>query len=340
MSSISNRVSGLRGVSDRLTMPIRHFWKRMRAVRLRTGVRIAEAVILLLLIYFLGGMFWIHEIDDDPDFAPPIEFMPPRSSHAVAIAAALVDREINRYRWTANDPFFMPAAVLDNMPSFQQGIIAAIARFTIELTDQIGRTRESSQADPDLEKALGLLKYSGRIWVFDFSTSFAPTATSEAQYQAGVNALQRYNQRLSKGSAVFDPRADNLFTTLARLETDIGSSSATIERHLNKSHATSSFVPDTLGDDIFYEVKGRLYAYFLILRDLQADYHKVIAERHLESSWAQMLETFKTVVELKPLVVTNGDPDGIMLPNHLAVQGFYLLRAITQLREIKSILLT
>ncbi len=309
-------------------------------IRLKTGIRFVVLGIFLAVVYVLGGMYWIHEIDDDPNFAPPVEFTPPKSSHAVAIAAALVDREINRNRWTANDPFFMPAAFLDNMPNFQEGVIAAIARFTIELTDQIGRTRESSKADPDLEKALGLLKYSGQIWVFDFSTSLAPTAPSEAQYQAGVNALQRYNQRLAKGKAVFDPRADNLFTTLARIETDIGSSSATIERHLALTYAASRFMPDTQADDIFYEIKGRLYAYYLLLRDLQVDYHQVVTERHLESSWAEMLSTFETVVSLTPIVVTNGDPDGILLPNHLAVQGFFLLRAITQLREIKSILLT
>ena len=31
--------------------------------------------------------------------------------------------------WTANDPFFLPGAVLDNMPNYQQGIIYALSRF-------------------------------------------------------------------------------------------------------------------------------------------------------------------------------------------------------------------
>jgi hypothetical protein len=41
---------------------------------------------------------------------------------------------------------------------------------------------------------------------------------------------------------------------------------------------------------------------------------------------------------LRPLVIINGRPDGLFLPNHLAVEGFYLLRARTQLREITNIL--
>ena len=128
----------------------------------------------LLVAYYLGGMLWLHEIDDDPDFALPTSALE-GGSHAVAVAADLMDREINTHRWVANDPFFMPGTLLDNMPNFQQGIVSAVSRLTLELTDQIARTRGSSQADPDLERAAGLLRYPGTIWIFDIRTSWAPT---------------------------------------------------------------------------------------------------------------------------------------------------------------------
>ena len=51
------------------------------------------------------------------------------------------------------------------------------------------------------------------------------------------------------------------------------------------------------------------------------------------------VDTFRTAAQLDPWVVWNGYPDGFLIPNHLAAQGFYLLRARTQLREISSILL-
>ena len=44
-------------------------------------------------------------------------------------------------------------------------------------------------------------------------------------------------------------------------------------------------------------------------------------------------------ITLQPLVVVNGRADSQFLPSHLAAQGFYLLRARTQLREIRDILL-
>ncbi|MFQ5785639.1 MAG: DUF2333 family protein [Alphaproteobacteria bacterium] len=302
----------------------------------RSWLRLVWAVVAVVAFYYPAGMVWVHRIDDDPDFAVSQDSVPPAASRAVAIAAALIAREVDVNRWTANDPFFLPAAALDNMPNFQQGIIAALSRFAIELTDQIGRTRGSSEVDPDLEKAAGLLKYSGTVWIFDLSTSWAPTAPSEQQYRAARRALTRYNERLAAGEAVFERRTDNLLATLDRFAADIGSSSAALDRHLREN---AGWTIDTRADDLFYGVKGRLYAYYLLLRELAVDFRNVLDDRDLGPAWEQMLASFRAAATLDPWVVVNGAPDGLFLPSHLATQGFYLLRARTQLREITNILL-
>jgi len=299
-------------------------------------VKIGGLILLgLLAIYYLGGMIWLHEIDDDPDFALA-STAPEGGSQTVAVAADLIDREINVNRWVANDPFFMPGSLLDNMPNFQQGIIAALSRFAIELGDQIARTRGSSQIDPDLDAASGLLKYPGTIWLVDPQTWFKPTASSESQYRRAMRALQDYNQRLSQGQATFEARADNLQATLERIAADIGSASAAIDRHLAER---SGFGLDFSADDVFYRNKGRLYAYFLLLRAMQTDFGKVIGDRDLGAAWTQMLDSFRAAATLQPWVVVNGDPASQFLPSHLASQGFFLLRARTQLKEIVNILL-
>jgi hypothetical protein len=287
-----------------------------------------------LIVYYIGGMLWLHEIDDDPEFAQQ-SVAPEGGSKAVAVAAALIEREIDTHRWVANDPFFMPGSLLDNMPEYQQGIVAAISRFCLELTDQIGRTRGSSQADPDLDRAAGLLRYPGTIWIFDFRTSLAPTASSEQQYRQAMEALRRYNERLGQGQAVLETRADNLLGTLDRIAADIGSSSAAIDQQL----AAAGFWPDFAADNLFYANKGRLYAYYLLLRALQVDFANVIRERQLTGAWNQTLESFREAATLQPWVVVNGAPDAQFMPSHLASQGFFLLRARTQLREISNILL-
>jgi hypothetical protein len=291
-------------------------------------------VVVLLLVYYLAGIAWLHRIDDEPDFALETS-APEGGSRAVAVTADLIDREINTNRWVANDPFFMPGSMLDNMPNFQQGIVAALSRFSIELTDQIARTRGSSQIDPDLNTASGLLRYPGDVWIFNLSTSLAPTASSESQYRRAMRALRDYNARLAAGNAVFEIRADNLLATLDRIAADIGSSSASLDQHLTQTTMGLDFQ----ADDLFYANKGRLYAYYLLLRELGQDYAKVIAERDLTTSWDQMLDSFRAAATLQPWVVMNGAPDSQLVPSHLAAQGFYLLRARTQLREISNILL-
>lgn len=289
----------------------------------------------LIALYYLGGMVWLSTIDDDPAFA--VESSAPEGgSRTVALAADLIDREINSHRWVANDPFFMPGAALDNMPSFQRGIVAALSRLAIEFGDQIARTRASSRIDPDLDTAAGLLKYPGTVWIFDPSTSWAPTASSESQYRRAMRALRSYNERLANGQAVFETRADNLQATIERITADIGSSSAALEQHLDL-YGGSWF--DVTADDLFYNTKGRLYAYHLILRELGTDFENVVRERELQAAWGQMVDSLQDAATLQPWVVVNGEPDAQLWPSHLASQGFSLLRARTQLKEISNILL-
>jgi len=293
----------------------------------------ALSLIFLVCLYYLLGMAVIHKIDDDVDFQP--NQSNPGESRTIAMAISLIDREVNKNGWVANDPFFMPGYLLDNMPNYQQGIIYAISRFAMEMTDQIGRSRGSSEVDSDLDKASGLLKYPGTTWIFDLSTSIAPTASSEAQYKSAMRSLISYNKRLAEGKATFDKRADNLQATLRRFTADLGSNSAAISEHLASS---GGWGIDSKADNIFYSSKGRLYAYYLLLRELAADFRDVVSGKELSASWNLMLESLKQASHLDPVVIANGQPDGAIVPSHLASLGFYLLRARTQLREIIDIL--
>ncbi len=289
-------------------------------------------IVLLIALYYGIGMIWIHEVDDDLELAYTVG---KGESHAVAVAAELLHRETEINRWTAQDPFFMPAAALDNMPNFQQGIIQALARFSLEMLDQIGRSRGSSQSDKDLQEAVSQLQYRGDVWYFDPSVSWLPTTTSEDRYRAARQRLLAYNKRLGAGSAVFEVRADNLLETLDRMSKDLGSASQIIDEHI-KLH--SGDLIDFKVDDIFYNIKGRLYGYSLVLKALGKDFESIIAEKGLAPVWARMIESLETAARIDPLIVVNGTPDAQIRPSHLSNQGFYLLRARTQLGEISDIL--
>ncbi|MGE4527648.1 MAG: DUF2333 family protein [Rhodospirillaceae bacterium] len=295
---------------------------------------VVAVVAVAALLYYPIGMAVFHKIDDNPDFGPGE--VAAGQSRAVAVAAALIQREVADGHWIPNDPFFFPTAALDNMPNFQTGIVAALSRFAVELSDQLGRTRGSSQVDPDLETAVGLLKYPGNVWIFNFSTSLMPTASSESQYLAARRALVSYNERLGAGKAVFERRADNLIATLERIGNDMGSASALLDRRIEEG---GGVIFDRTSDDVFYQTKGRLYGYYLVLREIGYDFAAVIKDKELTAAWDQMVGSFRLAATLDPLVVSNCAPDAQLCPSHLAAQGFYLLRSRTQLQEVANILL-
>lgn len=295
--------------------------------------KLVLAVFVLMLLYYPVGMFLTHKVDSNPDFGPQSMS---QGSNAVAVSIALIDREVNQNSWVSNDPFFKPGYFLDNMSNYQTGIISAIARFSYELVDQLGRTRGSSAVDPELDGVSGLLQYPGTIWWWNPSTSLMPSPTSEQQYNKALEQLIIYNKRLSTGNAVFEKRADNLLATLDRISLDLGASSASIDSYIKSGFGC---VLDLGADDLFFGVKGQVYAYKLILQGLRKDFEQIIATRDIANSWTEMEASFDSIIAMDPLIVSNCDVDGFAFQNHLAAEGFYLLRARTQLKEITNILL-
>jgi len=304
-----------------------------KTISARTWRMVAVAVPAIFFLYILIGMMFVNRIDDS--FAP-LGDAPDGGAASVALVAGLVERETVEHNWTPNDPFFLPGGWLDNTPSFQKGIMGALSRFTFELRDQIGRTRGSSAVDPDLEQAAGNLSKEPSRWIVDFSTSLLPTTPSDSYYREAARQLHAYNLRLAKGEAVFERRADNLLATLDRISLDLGASSAAIDDYM--AEEAGGVLPDTGADDLFYQVKGQIYAYAMILTALEEDFAPVIEGREVQPLFTSLLKSLRQAAGLDPLIVLNGELDGILLPNHLAVEGFYLLRARTQLREIANIL--
>jgi len=302
--------------------------------RLVTAARWGGGVLLVIvLLYYPVGALIAHRIDDDIDFAAPA--IPPEASQAVALAAALIDREVNGTSWPANAPWFFPSSILDNMPNFQSGEIQALQRVVTELRDQIGRARGTSSADKALEAAAGYLNNPPDLWYIDLSRSWAPMKPSESYYLDAMKSLIDFNGRMTRGDAVFERRADNLLSTLDRIGKDLGAASNKIDEEIDKE---SGAWFDLQADDTFYFNKGELYAYGLLLRALGQDFKQVLTEKGALNIWQRMVGSMLEGAALQPWVVINGKPGSLAQPNHLAEQGFYLLRARAQLEEITDIL--
>ena len=141
--------------------------------------------------------------------------------------------------------------------------------------------------------------------------------------------------RLARGQATFERRADNLIATLERIAADTGGSSAASFEQI-ESGATVWL--DFHADNLFYSNKGRIYAYALLLEALGEDFAAVIRERNVQRNWEELVRTFMAAAILQPWVVSNGALDSMWRPNHLAAQGFLLLRARFQLYEVINVL--
>jgi hypothetical protein len=309
-----------------------------RAFGVRGILRALGVLIVVVGLYYVIGSIITSNVDQNLNFKPPAADEVKGGAESVAMAAALIDREVNKNGWVPDDPIYKPTILQDNMPNFQEGMVAAIARFAIELTDQLGRSRGSSEVDKDLQQASGLLRYPPNRWIWTPSENwFFFTQSSEDAYRRAAKALKAYNVRLAKGDAIFERRADNLQATLIRIAADLGSTSATIDEFV----ATRAGFPwDNKVDDLFYRDKGQLYAYYMILKELRVDFDGILKERNLYTVYDQMLDSLAKAVKVQPFCVLNASPDSDLFPNHVLMQGFYLLRARTRLREITQILQT
>ena len=304
-----------------------------RAGLFRRIVRWTIAILALIVVYYVVGAWAYYRVDDDPAFMPAEPM--PGGSRAVDMAAALIGREVVQHAWQPPDPFFWPNQFLIHPAAFQRGMQGALARFSIELEDQIGRMRGSSPVDPDLGRARGLINFPPDVWYFDLSKSILPTVTSARNYRGARDALIAYNQRVAGKAAIFDVRTDSLGAALERISLDLGSQSALIDQHLR---ATGLWPIDFDADRLFYQIKGRLYAYHMLLRELGHDFDPVIRRTTSQNVWAQLMDTFNEAGEMRPLVVIDGPPRATLFASHLAIQGFYLKRAVLQLKEMSQVL--
>lgn len=313
----------------RRSVPALVFGTRPTTIAKRSTLYVA----LLVVFYFgvVGNL--MHRIDTDITFTPPNAVE--GGSHAVNMAAALIERETVTHRWIANDPFFFPTAFLDNTPNFQRGLMRAVSRFTIDLEDHVGRLRGTGAIDPDLTRAAGFVQFPTDQWFFNFEESWLPVQPADSQFRAAMRSLNAYNLRVAAGLAVFDTRSDTLAFMLQRIAGELGSRAATVDNHLRDS----DWIIDFVADDIFYFNKGMTFAYYLMLRELGADFERVIDAQGLRPLWIQAMDSLRAASQLQPLVVLNGGGDSSFFANHLHMQGFYMKRAILQLDEIARVIM-
>ena len=92
---------------------------------------------------------------------------------------------------------------------------------------------------------------------------------------------------------------------LDRIALDLGSSSAVIDAHVSEQ---SGWPIHRNADNIYYNIKGQMYGYYMILNALGDDFAEVIASRDLQKPYSQMLRSFEIAATQEPGIIINGGP--------------------------------
>lgn len=278
----------------------------------------------LFFYYFLGSQL-AENIDTATEYTLPKEKSV--KMQTAQTMAFLIKREVDDKMWTPNLPPLFPAYVLDNMPNFQTGIVAAVRDINVALRRM--ESIDEAQQD-DLHKAHKMLSYAPNIWILSKQSSLSLAPSSNTQYRKAAKYLQKFNMR-----ADFMPQPQNLARILAQMSKKISSRTQKNEEHWREH--SGDFL-DTQADNIFYYNRGYAFSLWQISKALGADFKDIIVGYGAYTDWTYLLSSLQQAARFSPLVVRNGKFDGLLSPNHLIVQNFYLMRAVAAIERIRTTL--
>lgn len=321
------------------------------------GKFILAVVVVYLLVAIVLGMIWSGEPDvfsvrehtrtvaDEMQREPVAGFA--TTVTMIRVAETLLDKPGG---YVSND-IFPPGLWLDNMPSWEYGVLVQLRDLSRAMRKDISRSQSQSAEDRDLTIAEPQFHFDSGSWAIP---------STEAEYRRGIQALRSYLDRLSRPDqpdAQFFARADNLANWLADLETRLGSLSRTLGESVGKasvSDAVSNISPDdplsedvmgdevktswTKLDNVFYEARGSAWALLHIFRAIEVDFRKVLNDKNALASAKQIIiELEGTQGEMWSPVILNGSGFGV-LANHSLTMAAYLSRASAAISDMRDLL--
>ena len=344
-------------------------WKnRDKSVQVPTGGAVAEtksyqssvwrAVGILLAVYLLAalviGWFWSQE----PDFFPVQQNARIAAEKAQqqlvngyttvetlkTVASTLLDKSGG---YLSND-IAPPGVWLDNMPSWEYGVLIQVRDMTRALRKDFSRSQSQSTEDPDLAKAEPRFNFDNKSWALP---------ASESEYRDGIHSLERYQTRLAdpaQSNAQFYSRADNLNNWLGDVATRLGSLSqrlsasvgrvrlnTDVDSNAGQTPQLSEEIVETPWlqiDNVFYEARGQAWALSHMLRAIEVDFADVLAKKNATVSVRQIIRELEAAQEpLWSPMILNGSGYGL-LANHSLVMANYVSRANAAIIDLRTLL--
>jgi len=307
--------------------------------------------VIILLLFVLLGWYWNHE-PTMPVAEKSSETVP--AVVGVATTSALIgatETLLNKRGGYLSNDITPPSVFLDNVPNWEFGVLQQIRDLAKSMRNDYSRSQTQSLADPDLEIAEPKFNVDSDAWLF-------PSA--EGEYKEGVEALQKYLNRLSdptQKNAQFYARADNLNEWLSLVEKRLGSLSQRLskarpqirvnidlagDRNAQQSTATESEViaetPWLQIDDNFYEARGTSWALIHFLHAAEVDFGPVLRDKNATPTLRQVIRELEATQQAvtSPMIL-NGKGMG-MFANHSLVMSSYIARANSAIADLRSLL--
>jgi CBS domain-containing protein len=229
----------------------------------------------------------------------------PRAKGVAFVEATIspLDYELNDrfWGWRSNDILDFT----DNVNNFQLGVLEVTRRTVVALTERISRTGATAAFDENLENGMNWLMIKARKYWFP---------SPESKYNASLNELRTYKEKLEKGEANFYSRTDNLIPLLMTYEDLLGSCEENLVKTKEDDGSSVSFFK---ADDYFFYAKGVVSAMGTILEAVQEDFNDIIETRGGVDVLHHAIESCHHASEIDPWIITNSPPSGI-LANHRA----------------------
>lgn len=325
-----------------------------------SGRKRVKGIGLLLLVYLLFVLLLMFYWDSEPDLF---------NVQTVAQESAGQDRQLvtgyvttstlinvmenvlhKRGGYLSND-IAPPGLFMDNIPNWEYGVITQVRDLARALRNDFSRSQTQSTEDPDLAVADPQFHFDSGSWILP------PT---EKEYQTGLDAMNRYLQRLADASqqdARFFARADNLRDWLAIVEKRLGSLSQRLSASVGQVRINTDLQADPAArqstgkeniqvvktpwleiDDVFYEARGSAWALIHFLHAVEVDLRDVLEDKNALVSLRQIIRELEgTQRFVWSPVILNGTGFGFVA-NHSLVMASYISRANAAVIDLRNLL--
>ncbi|MEO0465608.1 MAG: hypothetical protein AAF216_03620 [Pseudomonadota bacterium] len=242
------------------------------------------------------------------------------ASPAAGVAISLVVREVEGPGWTGDKPAIAPAQQLTGQPAWQVGLTNALSDYLQLAATGVDTTGE---IDPDLAAASRLLRAKD-------------DAEMTPRLVAATEALARYNGRVHADIAV-DLDAGTDFAQSLRLFAGwANQSAADLSALIGHDQGWPASREDV---HAFYTARARAHVVANLINAAMETHPELMGRASVRAQLRDTQRAWSIVASQSPLVVSNQNGDGALLPNHLAAMAWHLERAEASSLELAELVL-